>query len=302
MTETTNNSQILNSIQNLQQIEKQLFSNLEQNIGNNNLTDQQKNDIINKINQVSQNRINLYKSLGLLNTYYQQNLSNTSNILSEQQIAVKIVEEELNESKRRLESIKQDQINKLRLVEINRYYGDRYSEHSKIMKIIIAMFLPILILSILAKKGLLSSRIYSVLVVIITLFGVPYLIGTYMSIISRDNMNYQEYNWYFDANTAPTTTTDGSSNSVDPWVGSQTLCQGQQCCYTGSTWDASQNLCVPDATVDSTSTYDSTSTSTNTCSTVSGFENMNNAIFTKYSYVNKKPDVTLGQNTRAYNY
>lgn len=302
MTESSNNSQILNSIQNLQQIEKQLFSNLEQNISNNNLTDQQKNDIINKINQVSQNRINLYKSLGLLNTYYQQNLSNTSNILSEQQIAVKIVEEELNESKRRLESIKQDQINKLRLVEINRYYGDRYSEHSKIMKIIIAMFLPILILSILAKKGFLPSRIYSVLVIIISLIGIVYLGKTYMSIISRDNMNYQEYNWYFDASTAPTTTTDGSYN--DPWVGSQTLCQGQQCCYTGSTWDASQNLCVPDSSTSSsdTPTSSATTSSTNTCATVSGFENMNNAIFTKYSYVNKKPDVTLGQNAMAYNY
>ena len=51
------NTQILSDIQNLQSFEQELFSNLEENPA---LTQQEQQTIIQKINQVSDMRLNLY--------------------------------------------------------------------------------------------------------------------------------------------------------------------------------------------------------------------------------------------------
>jgi hypothetical protein len=56
-------------------------------------------------------------------------------------------------------------------------------------------------------------------------------------------MNYQAYDWYFNANSAPTTST--TSTTSDPWQSSaSTTCVGDTCCSTGQTFDASNNICV----------------------------------------------------------
>ena len=57
-----NNEQILNDIQNLQQLEKDVFSNLETNTT---LTSSQQQKLISKINDLSNMRINLYKTIAL---------------------------------------------------------------------------------------------------------------------------------------------------------------------------------------------------------------------------------------------
>ena len=49
------------------------------------------------------------------------------------------------------------------LVEINNYYGQKYAEHSDLMKIIILMLIPIFILSLLKNKEILPSNIYYIL-------------------------------------------------------------------------------------------------------------------------------------------
>ena len=62
------NEQILNDIQTLQTMEQQLFSNLENNP---NLNTEQQQEIIEKMNQLSNMRINLYQTLSGVNNYYQ---------------------------------------------------------------------------------------------------------------------------------------------------------------------------------------------------------------------------------------
>lgn len=63
-----NNQQILNDIQSLQIMEQQLVNSLESNP---NLTSTQQQDIIKKINQISNMRINLYKTLSGVNGFFQ---------------------------------------------------------------------------------------------------------------------------------------------------------------------------------------------------------------------------------------
>ena len=239
-----NNEQILNDIQSLQQMEQQLFNSLETNT---NLTTTQQEQIIDKINQISTMRVNLYQTLSGVNSYYQNALTSSIGTLKEQTVAIAIVESELNQSKKRLALLEEEKNNKVRLVEINDYYGEKYAEHGQLMKIIIFTLVPIIILAILYNRGLLPDRIYYLLVGFFALFGAVFFWYRMFSIWARDNMNYQEYDW-------PVPSGENATGSVssDPWFTGDLpgTCIGSYCCSTGQTYDASLNQCIGDSTVE----------------------------------------------------
>lgn len=295
-----NNAQILNDIQSLQDIEQQLFNSLDENP---NLTPSQQEEIVKKINDISNMRINLYQTLSNVNNYFSTTLSNSRGTLSEQTAAIGIVENELNKSKNKLRVMKEEKNNKIRLIEINNYFGEKYAEHSNLMKIIVCVLFPVLILAILNKKGFLPNIIYYILIVIIIVIGSILFFRRLFSIWSRDSMNYQEYNWAFDPNNAP----KSGSSSTDPWSVKMGplpgTCIGDACCSTGLSWDASLNQCtVP--TIGS-----KISVATNAAPVTSFMNSFNSAIQTQESFVNnvftksasaanfKKPDVMLGSPT-----
>jgi len=205
-----NNSQILSDIQSLQSIEGKLYDSLEQNAY---LSTTQQQQIVQKINEISKMRINLYETLSGVNTFFQDALVNSRGTLTDQTAAIGIVEDELNKSKKRLELLEADKYNKIRLVEINGYYGAKYSEHTDLMKIIIFILLPILILAMLNKNGILPNSFYYVLVMLIALVGSVFLWKRMWSIWHRDPMNYQEYDWEFNPKSAP----GPNGSQKDPW-------------------------------------------------------------------------------------
>jgi hypothetical protein len=268
-----NNEQILNDIQSLQQMEEQLLNNLETNPS---LNSKQQQDIVQKMNQLSSMRINLYQTLSGVNGFFQNALSSSIGTLQQQTSAIAIVENELNRAKQRLEVLEVEKNNKVRLVEINDYFGDKYAEHSQLMKIVIFTLVPIIILIFLKNKEILPNSVYNVLVVIIALIGIYFFARRFGSIITRDNMNYQEYDWYFNPATAPA----GSGNLDDPWSGVNVgTCVGQFCCSEGQTYDSTLNQCVGDSTI------------------AEGFttESMVNKVLTKQSG-NKKTSYTINGN------
>ena len=250
-----NTSQMLNDIQSLQDIEQQLFSSLEDN---QNLTQSQQKQIIQKINDISNMRINLYQTLNNMNTNFQSSLQNSQGTLTEQTSAISIIENELNQAKEKLKLLEEEKNNKIRLIEINNYFGQKYAEHSALMKIVVAILFPILILAILNKKGILPTSIFTILVGIISAIGFYFLWRRIISIWNRDSMNYQEYNFPFNPNNAPTTTTD-ASNVSDPWSITTTsssttgTCIGDSCCGSGLVWDSSLNQCAVASTTSSSS-------------------------------------------------
>lgn len=279
-----NTTQILNDIQSLQNIEQQLFNSLEENTGLS--TDQQKK-IIEKINGISNMRVNLYQTLNKINSFFKSTLSNSKGLLTEQTAAIDIVEKELNTSKKRLKILEEEKNNKIRLVEINDYYGQQYAEHSELMKTIVIMLIPILILAILFKKGIIPSQIYYILIVIIAIIGGVFIWKIVFSIVLRDSMNYQAYDWYFNPASAPTSTT---SDTSDPWASKSSNfgnCVGDDCCSDGLIYDSSLNQCV-------ISSSKSTETETETETEKRKTETFVNNIFTKQSNIYKKPDIILG--------
>ncbi len=240
------NQQILNNISQLQKQEKEFYNKLEDV----SLTTEQKQTIINNINEISLMRTNLYAGLTDMYSYYQKNVSASSSVLNQSIAAVDVLENELNQSKKRINSIEDQKYNKLRLVEINTYFGKRYNAHSKLMKTIVFICIPVIFLAVLANKGILPSNIYKLLIVIILVIGTLLIGSQLIDISNRDDMNWDEYNWYFDKSSAPTDTAIGSQNTgiqSDPWKSKSAVCVGSSCCYDGSTYDSEKNICIPNS-------------------------------------------------------
>jgi len=287
-----NNEQILNDIQSLQQMEQQLFNNLETNT---NLTPEQQGKIVDKMNQLSNMRINLYKTLSGVNNFFENALSSSIGTLKEQSVAVGIVENELNQAKKRLEALEMEKNNKIRLVEINEYYGEKYAEHAQLMKIIIYTLVPVIIIALLNNSGLLTNFIYYILLIIISLIGGYFFWHRFASIIMRDNMNYQEYDWYFNTKAATDNTT---VTSTDPWLSLNIpgTCIGQYCCSTGQIYDSSLNQCIGASTV-----TESETATTNTSTTTESFltESMVNKILTKKQPYKYKEDYNMSSHIQG---
>ena len=234
------NTQIIENIKSLQTTEIKLYDRLESTT----LSYEQKQEIIDKINQISQMRINLYANLKDMYSYYQQDVSGSRNAMNDQLVSLDLIENELNGSKIRLNLLEAQKNNKIRLVEINTYYGKKYNAHKEIMQIIVIVCIPVLILTILASKGIIPSRLNTLLTGIIIIIGL-YIIGAkIIDLSNRDNMNFDEYDWYFNKDEAPTNSSESNINS-DPWSTISLTCVGSECCNDNSIYDETQNKCIP---------------------------------------------------------
>ena len=232
------NQQTLTDIQNLQQIETELSKSLEQGIASGELSEEQKQILINRINEITQTRINLYKILNNVYSFVNQNISNSQNTTSDQGLAVNIVENELNRAKEKLSLLNQDKYNKMRMVEINTYYGKQYSAHTTFFKMTaLVCVLGIILIKI---KGIIPSFIF---VGLTTCIIVGYIIITFYylaDMYKRSSNNYDEYN-FPKPNGSPS---DGASTGGDPWAQpSMATCVGNACCDTGFTYDPTLNKC-----------------------------------------------------------
>jgi len=258
------NDQLLSDISNLQQIEQSIYSQLQ--AGQYTLSDGDKQSLINKINQVSQMRINLYKSLGKMNSFYSKNLANNSATLDEQTKATRIIEREMNEAKTRMNYINGQKINKMRQVQINNYYSSWYEERTTLLKYVIILIIGFIILYYLKKINILSENIYGGLIVLFSLIMIYFIIPVILSMLSRDNINYSEYDWAFDKNSAPKLAGNANASSNNPWSAPSvtTTCVGESCCPEGVAFDSTLNQCVvPNTSITTGSTGSSNSTTTN---------------------------------------
>jgi hypothetical protein len=135
-----------------------------------------------------------------------------------------------------------DKNNKLRLIKVNSYYSQRYSEHSKIMKILIYTLIPIILLFIINNKGLLPYNVFIILVIIVSVYGGVLFLNTFVSMWSRDSINYQQYLWSFNRDSAPLPIANGSNS--DPWtLPNLGTCVGSNCCSSDTYYDSVTNTC-----------------------------------------------------------
>ena len=237
-------AEIIANIQNLQNIETDLFKTLETGLVNKTLTPDQQKNIVEQINKVSSMRASLFKTLNNTQQYYRGTVSSVGNIIGHQINALDVVETQLNESKKRLKIIEEEKNNKLRLVEINTYYGEKYANHTGIMKTIVFFCIPVIILAVLANANILPHSIYVFLFILVIVVAIVIIWNKILDAYSRDNMMYDEYVWGKEPPEKPEVDLN-LDGWIDPWKGPGLTCVAQECCDTGFTYVPSPtNKCV----------------------------------------------------------
>lgn len=232
------NTELSNYIDKLLQAEQELI----QQIGD--TTDPKEQARLSKnLILIQDTRTNLINALSNINTYYSQNLTGSSNTLEQQTNAVAIMDREMIQAQKRLAYINEQKQNKLRVVEINQYYSASYAEWTRLVKIIIITILAFgLIFTIKNFFPFIPSLIYSLVILITGVLSLYYIFVTILSIISRDNMVYDEYTWRFNTNSAPKF--DPNASYTNPFASSFMTCIGQYCCQTGTVWKSDIGKCV----------------------------------------------------------
>lgn len=229
-------AQTLANIQSLQKTEHELFIGLEKN----ELSNAERARIMEKINEIAQLRLNLYATLKDINSAYGINLTNSAALNKQQLFALDVVERQLNEAKARMNALETERNNTLRMVEINTYYGKQYGAQAQLMRTIALGCIPILLFSVLYSKDILSGKIYGLCVTIVLVILIFMVGKQWLDMRNRSDMNYDEYNWYFNPETAPSSTSGGTSGgeTEDVWAETPTVgCTGEACCFEGTKWD-----------------------------------------------------------------
>jgi hypothetical protein len=244
------NARTIQSIQELQQLEKQLFTNLEKSSANspNNLVEQEQ--IIKRINDLSATRIQLFNSLRNLYQDSQYNVNRLRKEVGDKIIVAKVMEQELNNLKTNYHTLKDDKNNKLRMVEINTYFGKRYQAHTSLMKMVIIICLILLVINIFAKRGFLPINISNLLTAIVLAVGAFYILKKVFDLMRRDNMNYDEYNWNIGFQPKGETVFEYNKTHLGKLVDNVSDAvsgfniDGWNICGEGTIYDTSKNQCV----------------------------------------------------------
>ena len=193
---------------------------------------------------IQDTRTDLINALSSINAYYTQNLTGSSHTLEQQTNAVAIMDKEMEQAKKRLAYINEQKENKLRIVEINQYYSASYAEWTHLVKILIITLVSFaIVINMTSYFPGLPTEVYSMLMFIISVVSLYYIFVSVISIYSRDNMVYDEYNWNFNKNSAPKM--DSASSFKNSFkLPSMMSCIGENCCQDGTLWNKDIGKCV----------------------------------------------------------
>lgn len=252
---TQSHDTILSNINKLQSMETSLYKELEKAYASGDDKKKQAS-LVNKINELSKMRTGMFKQLDTMYKSIQGRVSQGRIDLVDQLTASGVIEQQLNQSKSDLNKMEANKDNKMRLTEINTYYSEKFQAQTSLLKIIIVFCIPLLILAILGKKNILPGKIVGALTGIIILVGAYIIIKRVIDINSRDNMNFQEYNWNFDPNNYDPTVVDydmqqlqSATSSLEDDLNSAADnigmgCVGAACCTTGMYFDSDKGECI----------------------------------------------------------
>jgi len=252
--ENNNIEDILKQIKNLQDTEQSLVTQLDSAASSPdfNVNDPQILTLLSNINNISESRKVLFKSVSGKLSILQEGVSESRLNLVGQLTLLRVSESQLNEVKEKMNNLEIRNDTKMRLVQINTYYGKRYEYQSKLMQQIIIVCIPLLILFILKKKSLLPELISNACIGITIAIGSIFIIRNIWDIYTRNNMNFDEYNWKYE---------DPSKHDPSIWQYNKDnlfkidnplktlmknlgICVGDSCCADGLYFDKEKQKCI----------------------------------------------------------
>ena len=248
--------QTINNIKNLQNLEKQLYINLQNESKNNNKN--QQSAIIKQINDISQTRINMFEQLKSVYQLLDSNFENDRNNLANQLTTISVVEKNLNNSKEQLNKLENNNANTLRMAEIDDFFSRKYNAYTKILQFLVLLMIPVIIVVVLKRNQIISSQTTNVLLAIIIVIGFFSIGGSLLDLSRRNNMVFQEYD--FPVNTSGSKQKgvieydleqlgflkDNGEDDFDN-LGSSLIgeCVGAECCAKDMVFNTKKSICEP---------------------------------------------------------
>ena len=284
-TEKTNGniSDILNNIQKLQDTEQDLINKLDSYTSASGYTSSDPIiiDLERNINAIADARIELFKTISTNAHLLQTGVSQSRIDLVAQTTLLQVVEDQLNQAKRKIEKLHNRNDTKMRMVQINTYYGQRYEAQSVLMKKIILVCVPILSIFILKKKSLLPETIANYLIGITVAVGAFIIMQNVWDITTRSNMEFNEYDWKYQSPDSKTPTIWQYNkenffkfdNLFKNLMANLGICVGKTCCAPGLSFNEDKQQCVAPSKPPSTAN----SIAAAKTATKSGFQNRNDA-------------------------
>jgi hypothetical protein len=278
-----NISEILDNIQKLQATEQNLINQLDSYTSASGYisSDPVIIELEKNINAIADSRIELFKTISTNAHILQTGVSQSRIDLVAQTTLLQVVEDQLNQAKKKIEQLHNRNDTKMRMVQINTYYGQRYEAQSVLMKRIILVCVPILCFVILKKKSFLPETIANYLIGISSAIGVFIIMINVWDIYTRSNMEFNEYEWRYESPDARTPTKwqfnkENFFNLNELFYDlmlSLGICVGKTCCAPGLSFDEDKQQCLEPPKPSSTTN----SISAAKAATKTGFQNRNDA-------------------------
>ena len=216
------------------------------------LSVQDRNDIVEEINNESEKRESYY-TLITTNRSAQEENESVALATAQQQIETyKYLEANLDAVKIALNAAAEDRQKKMKMVEINTYYGKQYKGYGRIARVIAVVAGLLVILYFLRSNVAGYDSIISPLETIVQWVGGMYFVWTVYDAVSRRNDNYDEY--VFPMAPRKDTDLENANRAMKSpildisGIDIPGLCAGSYCCGPGTKWNDNKG-CVANTNV-----------------------------------------------------
>ena len=239
-TMSTRQAGIIANIAKIQEIEKELLGKLDGR-----MDASERSKIVRQINDLAKMRGDLYNNMNDFSSQLETVASERRNALVQNNVAVNVIRDQITNSSNTLTGLQQEKSNKMRLVEINNYYGKKYEFQTDIMKIIILTCVPVLVISILLKKGFIPNLIATGLIILIVAAGVIAVARKVMDLNRRNSFNFDQYDHPFNPYAVQINKSESTNWADINKLENPFLCIGPYCCTDGATvWDDTTKKCI----------------------------------------------------------
>ena len=201
----SNVDDLINALVDLTQKEDQLLKQLSKDPTNTYL--------VGAIESVVVARESIYQLVVDILENDEKSINVSMSVYGDQLSVLRVLERSLNQTKSELNAIQENNVKKLRLIEINEYYGALYTDQTNLMMIIVATSVAVIVTCALSFVAV-PKEVVIFFVAIELIIGIYLSYSKYHDISFRDNMNYQEYAWTFDASNVDTSNPGGTN----PWA------------------------------------------------------------------------------------
>jgi len=248
---------LLGKIHNFQSVQKRLQTELNSLPSNSNFERQQL--LITQIDNINARKIALFKNLYSLNRVLQNQHNASVSDLQARTEMLQMVEQQIKSTQQRLRKQKNQNINNLRMTQINNYYNGYYAIYFKVFRYIIYTSIFIIIIVFLRQRYILSAGVTNGLAILIIIIGGFFIGSTLFDFSNRNNMVISEYDFPTHKDSYPEHQDNNGLKPSSDWVDDinrwkndmQYLeegdCVGPDCCVgDGLIFDQKKMICKLD--------------------------------------------------------